>query len=153
MTPVRPPMANFKMPVRADCAVSACSPLPPSIKALAPWLSRRESAFGQASTLSPGCRHPKQSKLSFPPTWPLYWLLSGEQPDPPFGYRNSFEKITSRALAGCWPGLGPPLPQKSQGKTGRAKFSIKLVKGTISLSSCKAVVLNLACVLEPPGKL
>ena len=33
---VRPPMTNFKMTVRADCAVSAYSPLPPAIKALAP---------------------------------------------------------------------------------------------------------------------
>ena len=36
---VRPPMTNFKMTIRADCAVSACSPLSPSIKALAHWLS------------------------------------------------------------------------------------------------------------------
>ena len=27
-------------------------------------------------------QHLKESKLSFPPTWPVYWLLSGEQPDP-----------------------------------------------------------------------
>ena len=32
-------MTNFKVTVRADCAVSACSSLPLSIKALAPWLS------------------------------------------------------------------------------------------------------------------
>ena len=31
---VRPPMTSFKMTVRADCAVSACSPFP-----LAHWLS------------------------------------------------------------------------------------------------------------------
>ena len=37
---VRPPMTNFKMTVRADCVVSACSPLPLATKALAPWLSR-----------------------------------------------------------------------------------------------------------------
>ena len=36
MTLVRPPMTNLKMTVRADCAVSACSPLLLSIKALAP---------------------------------------------------------------------------------------------------------------------
>ena len=46
-------MTNFKTTVRADCAVSARSPLPPSIKALAPWLSVRESAFGQESALPP----------------------------------------------------------------------------------------------------
>ena len=39
MMPIRPPMTNVKMTVRADCAVSACSPLPASIKALAHWLS------------------------------------------------------------------------------------------------------------------
>ena len=38
MTLVRPPMTNLKMTVRADCAVSACSPLLLSIKALAPRL-------------------------------------------------------------------------------------------------------------------
>ena len=50
-------MTNFKMTVRAGCAVSARSPLPP--KALAHWLSGvggggggRESAFGQE------CKHP-----------------------------------------------------------------------------------------------
>ena len=31
---IRPPHDHFKMTLRADCAVSACSPLPPSIKAL-----------------------------------------------------------------------------------------------------------------------
>ena len=36
---VRPRMTNFKMTVRADCAVSACSTNPLSIKALAHWLS------------------------------------------------------------------------------------------------------------------
>ena len=36
---VRPLMTKFKMTVRASCAVSACGPLPPPIKALAHWLS------------------------------------------------------------------------------------------------------------------
>ena len=49
---VRPPMTNFKMTVRADCSVSACSALPLSIRALDHWSSaERESAFGQMSTL------------------------------------------------------------------------------------------------------
>ena len=39
MTLVRPSMTNLEMTVRADCAVSACSPLPLSIKVLAHWLS------------------------------------------------------------------------------------------------------------------
>ena len=46
---VRPLVTNFKMTVRADCAVSACSSLPLSIKALAPWLSGGKSAFEQVS--------------------------------------------------------------------------------------------------------
>ena len=47
---VRQPKINFKMTVRADCAVAACSSLPLPIKSLAHWLGR-ESAIGQASTL------------------------------------------------------------------------------------------------------
>ena len=39
MIMVRPPMTNFKATVRADCAVSVCSPLPLPLKALAHWLS------------------------------------------------------------------------------------------------------------------
>ena len=38
MTPVRPPTTNFKMTVKGDCDVSAWSPLPLSIKALAPLM-------------------------------------------------------------------------------------------------------------------
>ena len=41
-------MTNSKVTVRVDCAVSACSPLPLSMKALAHWLSL--AAFGQEST-------------------------------------------------------------------------------------------------------
>ena len=40
MTQVRPLMTNFEMIVRAECAVSACSPLPLSIKSLAPLIVR-----------------------------------------------------------------------------------------------------------------
>ena len=36
---VRPQITNFRMTVRADCTLSACSPLPLSKKALAHWLS------------------------------------------------------------------------------------------------------------------
>ena len=39
MTLLRPPKTNFKMTVRADCAVPECSFLPLSIKALSHWLS------------------------------------------------------------------------------------------------------------------
>ena len=73
---IRPPMIYFKMTVRADGAVSACSPLPVPITAFAHWLSVgwRESAFGLKLALLPNCWHPKNSKLSFSPIWPLYWL-------------------------------------------------------------------------------
>ena len=51
-------ITNFKMTVRADCAVFVYNPLPQSIKALAcRWGGGRQSAFGQAS--HPGCQHPK----------------------------------------------------------------------------------------------
>ena len=46
MTLIRPLMTNFRMTIRADCEVSACSPLPSSWKALAYWLVGVESAFG-----------------------------------------------------------------------------------------------------------
>ena len=36
---VRPPLTNFKMTVRAECAPSACSPLPLPIESLAHWLA------------------------------------------------------------------------------------------------------------------
>ena len=39
----------------------------------------------------PSCRHWKESKLSFLPTWSVYWLLRDEQPDPtPTVLPNSF---------------------------------------------------------------
>ena len=61
-------------------------PFPPSIKALAHWLSvGEELVFGQESILS-GCCLPKESQLFFPPTWLLYWLSRGKQPDPTFGH-------------------------------------------------------------------
>ena len=53
MMVVRPRMTNFKMTVRADCAVSACNPLPRSIKALAHWLAVGGAAFVQESAYTP----------------------------------------------------------------------------------------------------
>ena len=52
---VRPPMTNVKMTVRADCAVSACSPLLLSIKALAHWLP-----VGRVSLWTDVCPPPPQ---------------------------------------------------------------------------------------------
>ena len=48
---VSPPMAILKMSIRTDCAISACSPLPLPIKALAHWLLVGELAFRLESTL------------------------------------------------------------------------------------------------------
>ena len=58
---VRQPKINFKMTVRADCAVSACSSLPLPIKSLAHWLS-----VGGSLPLD---RHPHSL---LPPTYPFF---------------------------------------------------------------------------------
>ena len=81
-------ITNFKMTVRADCAVFVYNPLPQSIKALAcRWGGGRQSAFGQAPHLPPPTLAVSiQNKANFPPIWPLHRLLRGEQPDLPFGY-------------------------------------------------------------------
>ena len=52
---VRQPKINFKITVRADCAVSARSPLPLSIKksSCSPKVSGKESAFWQESASLP----------------------------------------------------------------------------------------------------
>ena len=108
---IRPSMTNFKMIVRADCAVSACSPLPPSIKALAHWLS-----VGGVGVWTEVCPSPPvvgiQNKGNFPPTWPLHWLLSGEQQNPTFGYRKM------SLLQGFW-----PASQEAQG-CGTNEFQV-----------------------------
>ena len=77
--------SNFKT-VRADCAVSACSPLPSPTKALGHSRRAGESAFGQESS-SPLPRQAQVAGLwneaTFPPFSPLYWLLSSEQRETP----------------------------------------------------------------------
>ena len=89
---VRPLMTNLKMTVIDDCAVSARRLLPSAdsaYKCSHPLLvgEGRESAFGHKSTTLPAnCQHLKWSKLSFPPTWPVCWLLSGEQLNAPHAY-------------------------------------------------------------------
>ena len=102
---VRPLMTKMKMTVRDDCAISACNllrapPGPPhtlSIKALTPCLS----GAGWGVSLWTDVHHPSPTvasnwnKLSFSPTWPIYCLSRGEQPDPlciPFG--NSIRFFT-----------------------------------------------------------
>ena len=76
-------MTDFKMTVRTDCAVSACSPLPLSIKALASRLLRRGEegdrvGGGEELALdrhlsSPPIPHwlPASEIKQFLPTWPL----------------------------------------------------------------------------------
>ena len=61
-------MTNFKMTVRADCAVSTRSLLHPSVKALAHWLSWTggETGSGQVSTIHPPWVAGIQNKASFP---------------------------------------------------------------------------------------
>ena len=87
---VRPPMTNLKMAGRADCAVSAYNPLLLSVKDLTSLdascgglgaVGWGESASEQMSALPCSCWHLKQNKLSFSPIWPVYWLLSGRQPN------------------------------------------------------------------------
>ena len=87
---LRLPMTNLKMTVRADCAVSVCSPPLLSIKALAPLVAIRGGGspppFGQTSAILPPPQMPASeiSKLSFPPAWSAYWLSSGEHPGPTY---------------------------------------------------------------------
>ena len=50
---IGPPMTKYKMTLKAACAVSAWSPLPLPIKALAHWLSAQE--VGLWTGVSPDC--------------------------------------------------------------------------------------------------
>ena len=76
-------MTSLKMTVRADGAVSICSPLLVATKTLAPlvagaklWLAGRgvgSQPLDRCLPPSPlSCWHLKYSKLSFPPTWPVF---------------------------------------------------------------------------------
>ena len=89
---VRSQMINFKMSVRADHAVSTCSPNRLSTKALAHWLWRQgELAFRQDRSPHASPVVSIQSKANFPFHQPgLFISLSGEQPDPTFNYTRSF---------------------------------------------------------------
>ena len=79
MMVVRPLMTNFKMTVRADCAVSTWSPLPSVNKSSCPGLSKEGiSAWTRLSPIPSWDIHP--SKLSHPPVLLLYCLLSHKQP-------------------------------------------------------------------------
>ena len=85
---VRLLMTSLKMTVRDDCAVSAGSNPPPllSVKHLAPLVANMTPLGVSLWTaichpLPPQFSASEISKLSFPPTWPVFWLLRGEQPD------------------------------------------------------------------------
>ena len=104
MKRISQPTTNFKMTAKSNCAVSTCSPpRPQPIKVLAPDCQWREVGLWTHVHPSLGCQHWKLSKLSFWPTWPLYWLLSSEQPDPTF----------------CYTSVSPPWPLWSERKTLR----------------------------------
>ena len=88
---VRPLVTNLKMTVRADCAVSTYSHFPPPhpiSKSSCPllvgggvgWGSQPWNRYMPPSP--PSGQHLKWRKLSFPPAWPVYWLLSGQQLEP-----------------------------------------------------------------------
>ena len=82
MMVVRPLTTNFKMTVRAACAVSTQRPLPSVNKSACPGLSKEGiSVWAGLASLHPhpGNIHP--SKLSHPPVLLLYCLLSHKQPD------------------------------------------------------------------------
>ena len=95
---VKPLMTNLKMTVMANSAVSACSPThlpPPSsvYKSSCPTGCQRVEGVGLWTNVHhyhPQVPAAEIKQLSFSPTWPVYWLLSGEQPDPiPFSNNNN----------------------------------------------------------------
>ena len=117
-------MTNLKTTVRADCAVSACSPLPLSMKAVVYRLSVGGGASLQTGVhlllpLSPnprpGCWHPKQSKLSFTLMLHLYWLLNGAGPHFQFHYVTN-DKMTASKLKLSW------MVEHSQKKKKKPRF-------------------------------
>ena len=64
MVLVRSPMTNLKMTVRADCTVSACSPLPQPIKLSPPpcqggWGWEGGQPLDRCPPSPPSCRHLK----------------------------------------------------------------------------------------------
>ena len=73
-------ITDFKMTVRANCAVSTWSPLPSVNKS--PGLSKEGiSVWTGITSLRPHPGHIHSSKLSLPPVLLLYCLLSHKQPD------------------------------------------------------------------------
>ena len=76
---VRPLMTNFKMTIRADCAVSTCSPLFVSIKHLSPIVSGGE--VGLWTGICPPCQLPTSKiKKNFhqPCLFNGFWAVSSQ---------------------------------------------------------------------------
>ena len=100
MTPVRPLVTNLKMTVRADCAVSACSPLLLSIKSLAPLVvNGRSQPLDRCSpfpSFSPVC----WNKANFPFHQPGLFISFGAA-----GSQNSSLLVTEGQYHGDSPGL------------------------------------------------
>ena len=98
MTLIRPLMTSFRMTIRADCEVSACSPLPSSWKALVYWLVGVESALGWKFPSRLQALEIKQALLS---TNLASLALEPQAPEPTFA--NRFwcprEAVLSRCLA------------------------------------------------------
>ena len=100
MTLVRPPMTNFKMTVRADCAISTCSPLFLSLKASAPDCQWKGVSLWTG--VFPPHRLPASKvNQSFPSTnLLLHWLLSSDQLDPTFHNSVIWSKWVNKLK--CW---------------------------------------------------
>jgi len=98
MTLIRPLMTNFRMTIRADCEVSACSPLPSSWKALAYWLVGVESALGWKFPSRLQALEIKQTLLS---TNFASLALEPQAPEPTFANRfwRPREAVLSQCLA------------------------------------------------------
>ena len=120
-------MANFKMTIRADCAVTAWSFLPPSITALAQWLSGEgvsQPLDRQISTLPPLPPPPlsylptshfpltaskiKQTSLSTHLSSLLVFEQRAARP-PSFGNRRTFGSLSLNLI------FKPEFPQPQDG--------------------------------------
>ena len=126
MTLARSPVTNFKMTVRADCAMSACCLLLLFIKLSRTGFHRGESAFGQMSTFSLDASI--QNKANFPihqPSFPFLTSLSAfeRQATEPLPCGNT-ASLSPRQRAGS--GLGVTVGQWSEGKLVQTKSQLQL---------------------------
>ena len=143
-------MTNLKTTVRADCAVSACSPLPLSMKAVVYRLSVGGGASLQTGVhlllpLSPnprpGCWHPKQSKLSFTLMLHLYWLLNGAGPHFQFHYVTN-DKMTASKLKLSWMVEHSQKKKKKKKKHHAAIQIFFLIRAQYFLMICFGIIVD-----------